>query len=177
MREEIICAGFGGQGIMLLGKVLALAALKENRHLSWFPSYGAAMRGGTAFCMVVIADAEVASPLVDKCDTLFVFNQPSWNKFKHKVKKGGLVLFNSTLIEEDSPAQNIKVRKIPFTEIASSLGNVCVANMVALGAYLKAKKILKRKTILEVFSEIAPKEKRYLLKINQQALHKGYQQR
>lgn len=158
---------------MLLGKVLAQGALKEGKHLSWFPSYGAAMRGGTAFCMVVIADREVASPYLDKCDTLFVFNQPSWNKFKHRVRKGGLVLFNSTLIKEQAPTRNLKVRKIPFTEIASSLGNVRVANMVALGAYLKEKKILKRKTILEVFSEIAPEEKRHLLKINQQALEKG----
>lgn len=174
MREEIICAGFGGQGIMLLGKVLAQGALKENKHLSWFPSYGAAVRGGTAFCMVVISDAEVASPYVDKCDTLLVFNQPSWNQFKHRVRKGGLVLLNSTLIKDQRPPQNIKVLKIPFTEIASSLGNVRVANMVALGAYLKVKKLLKRQTILEVFSEIAPKEKRHLLKINQQALDRGY---
>lgn len=174
MREEIICAGFGGQGIMLLGKVIALAALKENRHLTWIPSYGAAIRGGAAFCMVVIADKEIASPYVDRCDTLFVFNQPSWDKFKSKVRKDGLVLLNSTLVKDEQPPKNIKVRKIPFTEIAASLGNVCVANMIALGAYLKEKDILKRKTVFEVFCEIVPKDKLHLLGINKKAIEKGY---
>lgn len=176
MREEIICAGFGGQGIMLLGKVLSLAALKEGKQLTWIPSYGAAMRGGTAYCMVVIADGEIASPYIDKCDSLLVFNQPSWEKFRHRVKKGGLALLNSTLIKPQKPPQNLKLCKIPFTGIATSLGNVRVANMVALGAYLKQKDMLKRKTIFEVFSEIAPKDKRHLLEINQQALERGYGQ-
>jgi len=174
MREEIICAGFGGQGIMLLGKVLAWAALKENKHLSSIPSYGAAMRGGTAFCVVVISGQEIASPYVDQCDTLFAFNQPSWDKFKNKVKKGGLVLLNSTLIDDKDAPQNIKIRKIPFTEIASVLGNVRVANMVALGRYLKEKNILKRQTVLKVFAEIVPKDKMHLLEINQRALDRGY---
>ena len=175
MREEIICAGFGGQGVMLLGKVIAQAAFKEDKHLTWIPSYGAAMRGGTAFCTVVIADREIASPYVNSCDTLFVFNQPSWDKFKSKVKKRGLVLLNSSLIEDKSLPRNIKVRKIPFTEMASSLGDVRVANMVALGAFLREKNILKRKTVFKVFSEIAPKDKRHLLKINRKALEAGYQ--
>ena len=173
MKEQIICAGFGGQGIMLLGKVLAQAALKENKHLVWIPSYGAAMRGGTAFCIVVIAEEEIASPYVEKCDTLFAFNQPSWDKFKSKVKKDGLVLLNSTLIKDRHSPQNIRVRKIPFTEIASSLGNIRVANMVALGSYLKEKNILKRQTVLKVFSEIVPKNKMHLLEVNQKALDRG----
>ena len=175
MREEIICAGFGGQGIMLLGKVIALAALKENKNLTWIPSYGGAMRGGCAFCTVVIADKEIASPYIDKCDTLFVFNQPSWDKFKSKVRKKGLVLLNSTLIKNERPPQGIKLSKVPCTEIASGLGNVCVANMVALGAFLKEKNILKRKTVLEVLSEIAPPSKRHLIGINEKAIEKGFQ--
>jgi 2-oxoglutarate ferredoxin oxidoreductase subunit gamma len=174
MREEIICAGFGGQGIMLLGKVISLAALKENKQLTWIPSYGAAMRGGCAFCMVVIADKEIASPYVDKCDTLFVFNQPSWDRFKSRVRKNGLVLLNSTLVKDEKPPKNIRLRKIPFTEIASSLGDVRVANMVALGAFLKEKDIFRRKTIFAVFSEIAPKDKLHLLEINKRAIEKGY---
>ena len=174
MREEIICAGFGGQGIMLLGKVIARAALKENKHVTWIPSYGAAIRGGTAFCMVVIADSEIASPYTDKCDTLFVFNQPSWDKFKNRVKKGGLVLLNSTLIKVGSAPKNLKIRKIPFTGIAAALGQMRVANMVALGAFLKEKKILKRQAVFKVFSEIAPKDKRHLLEVNREAIEKGY---
>ncbi|MFC1631020.1 2-oxoacid:acceptor oxidoreductase family protein [Candidatus Omnitrophota bacterium] len=175
MKERIVCAGFGGQGIMLLGKVIAQAALKEGRQLIWLPSYGAAMRGGTAFCMVVISDKEIASPYVDLCDTLVVFNQPSWEKFKPRVRKGGLVLFNSTLIKDQNPPRGLKLRKIPFTEIASGLGNVRVANMVALGSYLKEKNILKRETIFKVFSEIVPQKKLHLVAVNQQAIDKGYQ--
>lgn len=175
MREEIICAGFGGQGIMLLGKIISLAALKEGRQLTWIPSYGAAMRGGAAFCAVVISDREIASPYVERCDTLFAFNQPAWSKFKGKVKKGGLVLLNSALIKGQSAPAQVKVRRIPFSQIAAALGDVRVANMVALGAFLKEKNILKRNTILKVFSEIVPKDKRHLLAINQEALQKGYQ--
>ena len=132
------------------------------------------MRGGTAFCMVVVAKEEIASPYVDRCDTLFVFNQPSWDRFKGKVKKGGLVLLNSTLIKEDSAPGNIRVRRIPFTQIAAFLGNVRIANMVALGAFLKEKNILKYKTILEVFTKITPEHKLHLLGINKKALEKGF---
>ena len=173
MREEIICAGFGGQGIMLLGKVLAQVALKEKKHLTWIPSYGAAMRGGTAFCMVVISDQKIASPYVDKCDTLFAFNQPSWDKFKARVKNGGLALLNSSLVKPPSSPPKFKICAAKFTEIAADLGNVRVANMVALGAYLKLKQLLKPQTVFKVFAEMAPPNKKHLLKINQQAIEKG----
>lgn len=177
MKEEIICAGFGGQGIMLLGKVIAQAAVLENKQVTWFPSYGAAVRGGCAFSMVVISDRKIASPYVQECDTLFVFNQPSWDRFKKQVRKKGSVFFNSTLIKGNSRQHNFTIHKVAFTKIASDLGNVRVANMVALGAYLKHKKILQQQTVLRVFSQIVPADKRHLLKINQQALAKGYQQR
>lgn len=174
MKERIICAGFGGQGVMLLGKIMAQAALKENKRLTWIPSYGAAMRGGTAYCMVIISDQEIASPYVDQCDTLFVFNQPSWDKFKHKVRTGGLVLLNSALIKDNAPMRRITVRRVPFTQIASSLGDIRVANMVALGKYLKEKNILKRRTIFKVFSDITPKDKKHLIGINKKAIAEGY---
>lgn len=159
---------------MLLGKIIAWAALKEKRQFTWMPSYGAAMRGGCAFCTVVIADRGIASPYVEKCDTLLVFNQPSWDRFKSRVRKGGLVLLNSTLIKDKSAPRHLKIRKIPFTQIAISLGDARVANTVALGAYLKEKKTLKINTVSRVFSEIAPKDKQHLVEINQKALKKGY---
>jgi 2-oxoglutarate ferredoxin oxidoreductase subunit gamma len=174
MQEEIICAGFGGQGIMLLGKVIAQAALKENKQLTWMPSYGAAMRGGTAYCMVVVSDKEVASPYVDACSTLFVFNQPSWDKFQKKLQKRALVLLNSTLVDANHAPKGIKLCLVPFTQIASSLGDVRVANMVALGKYLKEKKLFKKETVFDVFSQIAPKNKRHLIDINKKAIEKGY---
>ena len=160
---------------MLLGKIIALAALRENRQLTWMPSYGAAMRGGAAFCMVVIADKEIGSPYIERSDTLFVFNQPSWDKFKGRVKKGGLVLLNSTLVKKCSAPADIKVRRIPFTGIAASLGDVRTANMAALGAYLREKNVLRRRSVSAVFSEITPADKLHLLEINKKAIEKGYE--
>ena len=159
---------------MLLGKVIALAALREGRQLSWIPSYGAAMRGGTAYCMVIISDEKIASAYTDKCDTLFAFNLPSWKKFQPRLRNAGLILLNSTLAEGISRPKGIKLLKAPFTRIASELGDLRTANMVALGAYLAEKRILKRASVLEVFKEIAPGNKPHLLRINQKALDKGY---
>jgi len=170
MKESIICAGFGGQGVMLLGKILAQAALKEGKHLTWIPSYGAAMRGGASFCMVIISDKPIASPFIDKCDTLFVFNQPSWDRFKDKVKTGGLIILNSSLIKKPGTLPKARICKVACTDIASSLGNVRVANMVALGAYLKQKKILRAQVVSKVFAEIAPSNKKHLVEINRKAL-------
>jgi 2-oxoglutarate ferredoxin oxidoreductase subunit gamma len=158
---------------MLLGKVIALAALKENKQVTWMPSYGAAIRGGCAFCMVIISDREIASPYVDKCDTLFVFNQPSWDKFKSRVRKGGSVFLNSSLISAGEKGLPVKIHKTGFTQAAVSLGDARVANMVALGAFLKEKNILQHKNVLAVLSEIAPKDKVHLLEINRKALDKG----
>ena len=174
MKEEIICAGFGGQGVILLGKVIAQAALDEGKHLSWIPSYGAAMRGGTAFCMVVVSDEPIASPYIEKCDTLFAFNQPSWNKFSSGLKKDSLVLLNSSLTTNKLAPDKVRLLQLPFTQIATSLGEVRIANMVALGVFLKVKKMLKLQTVLKVFAEIAPKNKQHLVKINKKALEKGY---
>lgn len=174
MREEIICAGFGGQGVILLGKVIAQAALDEGKHLIWIPSYGAAMRGGTAFCMVIVSDKPIASPYIEKCDTLFAFNQPSWSKFNSYLKKDSLVFLNSSLITNKLTLGKVRLLQLPFTQIATSLGELRVTNMIALGAFLKVKKILKLQTVLRVFSEIAPKNKQHLVTINKKALQKGY---
>jgi len=132
------------------------------------------MRGGTAYCMVVVSDKKIASPYIDKCDTLFAFNQPSWDKFKNKVRKGGLALLNSSLIKTKKDYQNIKACKAPFTKIAVALGEPRVANMVALGVFIKVKKVLKLETVLKVFAEIAPKNKQHLIGVNKEALRKGY---
>ena len=163
MKEEIICAGFGGQGVILLGKIIAQAALDEGKHLTWIPSYGAAMRGGAAFCMVVVSDKPIASPYIEKCDTLFAFNQPSWSKFSSCLKKDSLVFLNSSLVTNQLTFNKVRLLQLPFTQIATSLGELRVANMVALGAFLKTKKILKLQTVLRVFAEIAPKNKQHLI--------------
>jgi len=157
---------------MLLGKVLAEAAMQENRQVTWFPSYGAEVRGGTAYCMVIISDKEIASPYIDKADTLIIMNNPSLEKFIRRLKNKGLLILNSSLARKDS-FKNICVSKHPFTDIAIKLGNIQVANMVALGSFVAEKKVVGLKSIFEAISDIAPEEKKGLIAINRRAIEEG----
>lgn len=172
MTERIIIAGAGGQGIMLLGKVLGMAAMRKEKYVTWLPSYGAEVRGGTAHCMVVISDKEIGSPYIDKADTLIIMNKPSLERFKSRLKDKGLVLINSSLADR-CPRRNSRVLACPFTELAMKLGNIKVANMVALGAFLSQRKNFDLKDIFGVISDIAPKGKRDLIEVNKRALEKG----
>ncbi len=173
MTEKIIIAGSGGQGIMLLGKVLAQAALRENKFVSWFPSYGAEVRGGAAYCMVVISDEEIAFPYVQEADTLIIMNQPSLTKFEKRVCQGGLLMLNSSLIKIAQVNSGVKIFKGPFTDLAIELGNIKVANMIALGSFIASKKSVKVQTIIETIEEIAPSNKKELIEINKEALQTG----
>jgi len=172
MIESVIVAGSGGQGVMLLGKVLAEAVMRQGQQVSWFPAYGPEVRGGTSHCMVTISDQEIGSPYVTKADTLIILNNPSLEKFKDRVKDKGLLILNSSLAQI-SAFPRIKVLQFPFTDIAIGLGNIKVANMVALGCYLGAKKTVKIKEVLEVFKSIAPAGRTDILEINQKALQEG----
>ncbi|MBL7132353.1 MAG: 2-oxoacid:acceptor oxidoreductase family protein [Candidatus Omnitrophica bacterium] len=173
MLEEIICAGFGGQGVMLMGKLLALGGLQEDKQVTWLPSYGAEVRGGTAHCMVKISDEEIASPFIKHSDTCFVMNQLAFNKFGSYVKENGLMIINSSLVKRKTQRKKIKIISLPLTQIASSLGNIKVANTVALGVYIANKKIIKLKSMLNAMEGFAGKDKRHLLKINEKALREG----
>ena len=173
MIERIIIAGSGGQGVMLLGKVLAQTAMLEGKQVTWFPAYGPEVRGGTSHCMVAISDQEIGSPYITGADTLIILNRPSLDKFKGKLKRQGLLVLNSSLAQIDQDAQ-IKVLQFPFTDIAIKLGNIKVANMVALGCYVAAKKIIQAKNILEVFKSMAPAGNLKILEVNQQALEEGF---
>jgi 2-oxoglutarate ferredoxin oxidoreductase subunit gamma len=173
MTEKIIIAGAGGQGVMLLGKVLAEAALRENKNINWFPSYGAAVRGGTAYCMVVISQEEIPSPYVEKADTMIIMNQPSWGKFKERILPRGLFILNSSLIDCETLAMSARVIKEPFTQLAVQLGNIKVANMIALGSLIAQKKLVRPETVLETIEAIAPPGKRELIEINKKALLRG----
>jgi len=172
MIERIIIAGAGGQGIMLLGKVLAEAVMKENKYVTWLPSYGAEVRGGTAHCMVVISDQEIGSPYIDRPDTLIIMNGPSLERFKNRIRNKGLLIINSSLAT-DGDYKNAHTLRYPFTDIAINLGNIKIANMVALGCFVAQKNIVEAKSILEVISEIAPSDKKNLIEINQKALKEG----
>lgn len=176
MTERIIIAGAGGQGIMLMGKVLAEAAMRDNKYVTWLPSYGAEVRGGTAHCMVVISDEPIGSPCIGKADTLIIMNGPSLIKFKDRVNPKGLCLINSSLAADKSAVSRVEsagTRAFPFTDIAIKLGNIKVANMVALGAYLARKKVAGIKSVLATIEKIAPAEKKGLIAINKQAISSG----
>jgi 2-oxoglutarate ferredoxin oxidoreductase subunit gamma len=171
MTERIIIAGAGGQGIMLLGKVLAEAAMRENKYVTWLPAYGAEVRGGTAHCMVIISDEEIGSPYMEKADTLIIMNAPSLARFKNMIKNKGLLIINASLVKKD--VESACSLKYPFTEIAARIGNIRIANMVAAGCYLAHKKILKIETIMRVIAEIAPPDKKDLIEINKKAVYEG----
>lgn len=174
MTEKIIIAGAGGQGIMLLGKVLAQAAMYENKHVTWIPAYGAEVRGGTAYCMVIVSDEEIGVPFIDKADTLIAMNAPALDRFGKQIRAGGLMIINSSLVEEKPKKAGAACVRHPFTDIANTLGNARVANMVALGLYVAQKNIVSVKSVMAAMREIAPKgAPAELLAVNIKALEKG----
>lgn len=172
MTERIIISGAGGQGILLLGKILAEAAMRENKFVTWLPSYGAEVRGGSAYCMVIVSDEEIGSPYVNEADSLIAMNEGSWKKFQPWLRKNGLAVINTSLIFQGI-ANGSGAIKYPFTDIALKLGNTRVANMVALGCFLAQKKIVSLKNVLDTIEEIAPPDKKYLVEINKQAVNTG----
>jgi 2-oxoglutarate ferredoxin oxidoreductase subunit gamma len=173
MAHEIIMAGFGGQGVMAMGKILAEAALKEGKNVSWLPSYGPEMRGGTANCNVIISDEPVGAPIVTEATAAIVMNRPSLDKFEADVIPGGTLLINSSLIDKKATRDDIKVYYIPANEIANELGAGKIANMVMLGAYLEASGATKEDTIMEIITEIFSGKKASVIPVNKEALKRG----
>jgi len=170
---EIFFAGFGGQGIMFMGKVMTHAGLLAGRNVTWMPSYGAEVRGGTAYSMTKISDKEIASPVVTRPDILVAMNQPSLSKYEPMVKEGGIVIANKSLIQAITKRKGVTVMNIPFTDMASKLGNVRCANMIALGALLKKTKIFPLRTVASALKDMIG-DKKGLLELNKRALEKGF---
>ena len=137
MTNEIIFAGFGGQGVILAGKILALAGMSEDKYVSHIPAYGAEMRGGTANCSVIVSDEEVASPVIENPDVVVALNKPSMTKFEQQLKPNGLLIYNSSLIDIEPTRKDIRVVALPCDEICAATNNPRGTNMVALGALLK----------------------------------------
>ena len=171
--EEILCAGFGGQGIMFMGKLFAEAGLSAKRHVTWMPSYGAEVRGGTAYSMVKISKEEIASPVVESPNVLIVMNKPSLMKYESKLKAGGILVSNKSLIDSSSKRRDVKIINIPMTDIASKLGNTKCANMVAAGAFIRRSKMITLRNVIAALKE-ALKGKDALFLLNKSALEKGY---
>lgn len=174
LYEEVIIAGFGGQGIILSGKLLAQTAMKAGIEVTYMPSYGAEVRGGTANCMVIMADEPIASPLVSAPGSLIAMNKASLNKFAPRLKHPGILILNSSLIDENPhlPA-DVKILAVPADEIAVSLGNKKAANMVALGAYLKCKAIFSPEDLAESLADVLAQRYHKTIPVNTQALQKG----
>jgi 2-oxoglutarate ferredoxin oxidoreductase subunit gamma len=173
MQNDVIMAGFGGQGILLIGKMLAYAGMREGKEVSWLPSYGPEMRGGTANCTVVISDRPVGSPVIQSPRAVVAMNLPSLDKFEPDVRKGGLLLVNTSLIERKPTRDDVTVIEVPANQIANELGNRRGANMVALGAYLGATDAVTVDGIVEVIRETFA-AKPGVVDININALHRGH---
>ncbi len=173
MTHEIIMAGFGGQGVMAMGKILAEAALKEGRNVSWLPSYGPEMRGGTANCNVIISEEPVGAPVVTEATAAIVMNRPSLDKFEKDVVSGGALIINSSLIDQKATRDDIKVYYVPANDIANELGTGKIANMVLLGAYLEISGATKEETIMEIITEIFSGKKASVIPLNKEALLRG----
>jgi len=173
MKREVIISGFGGQGLMFLGKLLAQAALLEDKFVSWIPSYGSEMRGGTAHCYVCISSCKIASPYVEKPDILVAMNQPSLDKFEKSLKEGGILIANESLVEKDFIKRgDIETYVYPLTDIANSIGDIRVANAVDLGVLLKIDKdLVKEKQVIEVLKKRLTNKR--ILELNLNAVRKG----
>ena len=169
-QQEIIFAGFGGQGILSMGKFLAYAGMDTGLNVSWCPSYGPEMRGGTANCSVILSDAEIGSPVVSSPDSIIVMNRPSFEKFEPMLKPGGLLIMDSDLIPDVSTRTDIRIIKIPSQTIAEELHSKTVANMILLGALVKATGIVEVEDLLKALKDHG-KEKFYSL--NEQAVSRG----
>jgi 2-oxoglutarate ferredoxin oxidoreductase subunit gamma len=173
MTHRIIVAGAGGQGIMLLGKILAEAAMREGRNVTYLPAYGAEVRGGTANCMIVMSDSEIGSPLVQEADSLIIMNEPSLVRFAGTIAKKGTIFVNSSLVSES--ARGLCGCAFPFTDIAAGLGNQKVANMVALGCFCEKTKAVELNTVIQIVDENTPAAKKEAAALNKKALAAGQQ--
>ncbi|HEX7319670.1 MAG TPA: 2-oxoacid:acceptor oxidoreductase family protein [bacterium] len=175
MTREIILSGFGGQGIVSSGIIIAYAGLLENKHVTFFPSYGAEMRGGTANCSVVVADEPIASPVVANPDIVLIMNEPSLLKFEPMLKANGLLFFNRTLIKSQPKRTDIEVFAIDANAIAEELGTGRIANMVMLGSMVKKTQLLKLETLYKAQRKRFGRATEEQLKLNEKALAKGYE--
>ena len=172
MQQEVKFAGFGGQGIMMIGKILAHAAMEQGYEVGWIPSYGPEMRGGTAYCTVVISDRQIGSPIIRNPKHLVAMNRPSLEKFAPTVKPGGVIFVNSSLISVGSGREDIDELRVPVVDIARELGNVKAANIVALAAFVYRSKIVDFEGLRQaVKEEFAAKEK--FIPLNMKAIDEG----
>lgn len=173
MTHELLIAGFGGQGVLSMGMTLSYAGMVEGKEISWMPSYGPEMRGGTANCIVIISDKKISSPIITRFDTVIALNQPSLEKFEKAVKPGGLLLYDSTNIIVPPTRSDIEVLPLPANEEASKLKNLKIMNMIVLGAFLERTSVVRTESVMNALKEVLPERYHHLLPLNEQALRRG----
>jgi 2-oxoglutarate ferredoxin oxidoreductase subunit gamma len=173
LHHELIIAGFGGQGVLKLGLVLAEAAMHEGREVVWTPSYGPETRGGPSFCTVIISSERIGAPVVALADTAIILDQTSLPKYQTLVRPNGLLLINSTLVSAKTVRTDLPVYGIAANTIAEELGNAHIANMVALGAFIHLTQLVAPETVVEALRDALPERARHLLPLNAQALATG----
>ncbi|MCS7215843.1 MAG: 2-oxoacid:acceptor oxidoreductase family protein [Thermodesulfovibrio sp.] len=174
MEQRIIIAGSGGQGILFLGKVIAHTAMKQDKEVTWFPSYGAEMRGGTANCMVVISDELIGSPIVKNADYLIVLNEASYKKYINRVNQEGYIVYDSSIIKNSKFRDDINFYPVEASKEASLIANPKFANMVLLGAFVKISKILNIEKVVETIEEIVPAKRKEMIEINKNLILRGF---
>ena len=173
MKEEIIIAGFGGQGVLSMGRILAYAGLLQGKEVSWMPSYGPEQRGGTANVTVIISEEEISSPVLNMFDTAIVLNQQSLSKFESAVKPGGILIYDSNGIVKPPTRKDIKIYKIKATETAMALKMSRTFNMIVLGGLLKVSPIVEVKSVMDSLKKSLPERHHKLLPMNEEAILKG----
>lgn len=175
MTFEVVMAGFGGQGVMLMGQLLAYAGMVHGKQVSWMPSYGPEMRGGTANCTVIVADEAVGSPVVAQPYAVVALNRPSLDKFEGAVRPGGVLIYNESLISTPPTRSDITVVPVAANHIADELGNVKVANMVALGALLKVTDLVPMDCVVAALKKALPAHRQDMVAVNLAAIERGQQ--
>lgn len=173
MYQDVMIAGFGGQGVLLVGKLLAYAGMLEGKRVTWFPSYGAEIRGGTANCTVIISDEEIGSPVVQNPSAMLILNEASFKKFEHRIKQGGQLFLNTSLVHEPATRSDINRIEVKANEIAESLGDIRITNMVMLGAFLKKTGVVALESVLAALKQVLPPRRHNLLPLNEKALKQG----
>lgn len=173
MTEEIIIAGFGGQGVLSMGKILAYSGMMQDKEVSWMPSYGPEMRGGTANVAVIISDERVSSPILKNFDTAIILNQQSMDKFESAVKPGGLLVYDPNGITKPPTRKDINIYLVEANKEAVVMGLMKIFNMIVLGAYLKVKPILKLENVIEGLKKSLPERYHHMLPDNEKAIKRG----
>ncbi len=173
MTEEIIIAGFGGQGVLSMGKILAYSGVMQDQEVAWFPSYGPEMRGGTANVTVILSEERISSPILNEFDTVIVLNQQSMTKFESKVKPGGTLIYDPNGIVKHPARKDINIYKVEGSRIAIEMGNPLTFNMIVLGAFLQAKPVVKIENVKKGLEKSLPERHHGLIPLNLQAIQKG----